>query len=416
MRRMWGPPPPGPFQPRVWRSPLRGPRLTALLGLALLVGLPIVILTGLLSNDAYQPGLGANALGRDSGGPLDVYLFGWPTRPPWLYGLTQGLHITAGLALTPIVLAKLWSVLPRLFEWPPFRSPAHALERATLALLVGGVLFEFVTGILNIQYWYVFRFDFVQAHYYGAWVFIGAFVAHVALKLGPMRAALRTREETLTALGDGMPLRAVAPDPMTMSRRALLVGVGGASVLLGLEGAGQSLGGPLRPLALLLPRGRTRPGPLGFPVNKTWAASGLSASRVSAGWRLQLRGVQIMSLTHQQLLALPQRTVALPIACVEGWTTTQTWTGVTLRDLAALCGVHGAARLTSQSLERGTYGHATLGHEQVSDPDALLALRVNGAALPLDHGYPARVIAPGVPGVHCTKWVSTMTFTAERRA
>ena len=120
-----------------------------------------------------------------------------------------------------------------------------------------------------------------------------------------------------------------------------------------------------------------------------------------------------MSLSRAQLLAMPQRTVVLPIACVEGWSTTQTWSGVALRDLAALCGVHGPARLTSQSLERGTYGHATLGHEQVADPDALLALRVNGAELPLDHGYPARVIAPAVPGVHCTKWVSAMTFTVE---
>ena len=61
------------------------------------------------------------------------------------------------------------------------------------ALLVGGALFEFVTGILNIQYCYPFPFSFPQAHYYGAWVFIGAFVAHVALKLGTMRRALRTR-------------------------------------------------------------------------------------------------------------------------------------------------------------------------------------------------------------------------------
>ena len=42
-------------------------------------------------------------------------------------------------------------MLPKLFEWPPLRNPAHALERLSLLLLVGGALFEFVTGILNIQ-------------------------------------------------------------------------------------------------------------------------------------------------------------------------------------------------------------------------------------------------------------------------
>lgn len=120
-------PPPEPFRPGFWRSPLRGPRLTAILGFVLLIGIPIVAITGLLSNDAYQPGLGPNALGWGLGS-LDFYLFGWPTHPAWLYVLTQGLHVTIGLALAPIVLAKLWSVIPRLFEWQPVRSPAHALD------------------------------------------------------------------------------------------------------------------------------------------------------------------------------------------------------------------------------------------------------------------------------------------------
>ncbi len=205
-------PPPGPFRPGFWRSPLRSPQLTAMLGLVLLVGLPVVAITGLFSNDAYQPGLGANALGRDIHGPLDLYLFGWPSGPSWLYASTQGLHVTLGLALFPVVLAKLWSVIPKLFEWPPARSPAHALERLTLALLVGGALFEFVTGIMNIQYWYAFKFDFPQAHYYGAWVFIGALVAHVPLKFGTMRRSLRTRAEVVAL---------AAPGNRTVGRRKL---------------------------------------------------------------------------------------------------------------------------------------------------------------------------------------------------
>ena len=44
------------------------------------------------------------------------------------------------------------------------------------------------------------------------------------------------------------------------------------------------------------------------------------------------------------------------------------------------------------------------------DPDSLLALRVNGADLTPDHGYPARVIVPASPGVHSTKWVASLTF------
>ena len=419
-------PPPGPFRAGFWRSPLRGPWLTAVLGLVLLIGLPVVIVTGLLSNDAYQPGLGTNALGRNIGGPLDFYLFGWPTRPAWLYALTQGLHVSVGLALTPVLLAKLWSVIPRLFEWPPVRSPAHALERLSLALLVGGALFEFATGIINIQYWYAFKFFFTQAHYYGAWVFIGAFLVHVILKFATMRRFLRTRTAVLqsadagsaggpprpTASPEGASLTAATPGPATMSRRALLATVAAGSALLGLQGVAQSVGGPFRGLAFLLPRGRDRPGPLGFPVNKTAAASGIPASAVGGQWRLTLIGHRSVSFTREQLLALPQHTYDLPIACVEGWSTTQRWSGVRLRDLSAMCGVTGPATVATQSLEHGTYGHAALGHEQVADERSLLALRVNGVDLSPDHGYPARVISPAVPGVHCTKWVSHMTFAA----
>ena len=47
------------------------------------------------------------------------------------------------------------------------------------------------------------------------------------------------------------------------------------------------------------------------------------------------------------------------------------------------------------------------------DPDSLLALRVNGADLSPDHGYPARVIMPASPGVHNTKWVTSLTFGAD---
>ena len=103
----------------------------------------------------------------------------------------------------------------------------------------------------------------------------------------------------------------------------------------------------------------------------------------------------------------------LPIACVEGWSTTQRWSGVRLRDLAALAGAPAGAVLRVESLQpRGVLRRATLGHAQHSDERALLALRVNGADLSLDHGYPARIIVPALPGVHCTKWVASLTWVA----
>ena len=76
-------------------------------------------------------------------------------------------------------------------------APAQALERLVVALLVASTGFLLATGVANIQYWYVFGFDFVRAHYYAAVVFVAALVAHLVVKLPvalrAYRAARRDR-------------------------------------------------------------------------------------------------------------------------------------------------------------------------------------------------------------------------------
>ncbi len=412
--------PPGFGRSRAWRSPLRGPWLTSVFGLVLLVALPIVIITGLLSYAAYAPRFG-QAFPAHAGW-LRLPYFDWPTRPVWLYRLTQGAHVTLGLVLVPVVLAKLWSVVPKLWAWPPARSLAQALERLSLLLLVGGVLFEIATGVLNIQYDYVFGFNFYTAHFYGAWVFIGAFAVHATLKLPHLVRALRSRpfgEEMRTSRADTRPepvdpegLVAADPAPATVSRRGALALVGGGSALVGVLTVGETLGGGARRVALLAPRGGYRETSADFPVNRTAASAAIRPSDVGDAWRLVLvAGARVLQLDRARLLALPQHTAALPIACVEGWSTVQTWSGVRLRDLAALAGVAHPSSAHVRSLERGgTFSQATLQPNQVADPDALLALRVGGADLAPDHGYPARIIVPALPGVHNTKWVRSIEF------
>jgi DMSO/TMAO reductase YedYZ molybdopterin-dependent catalytic subunit len=85
--------------------------------------------------------------------------------------------------------------------------------------------------------------------------------------------------------------------------------------------------------------------------------------------------------------------------------------GIRLADLAAAAGRPNPGSAIVSSLERfGAFNHAVLQTNQILDPDSLLALQVNGADLSLDHGYPARIIVPALPGVHNTKWVSTIEF------
>ena len=175
--------PRSPSSPAFWRSPLRGPWFTSVLGVVLLVGITVMFVTGLLSYAAYNPNLAPVNDKTPDKGILGFYLFSWPTHPVWLYRLTQGVHVTLGITLIPVLLAKLWSVVPKLFALPPARSLAHALERLSLLLLVGGALFEFVTGVLNIQLDYIFPGSFYTLHFYGAWVFIAAFVTHAVLRV-----------------------------------------------------------------------------------------------------------------------------------------------------------------------------------------------------------------------------------------
>ena len=439
-------PPPGPFRPGVWRSPLRGLWLTSVLGVVLLAGLTILAVTGLLSYAAYDPLLPGNDQ-TPGAGLLRFYMFSWPTHPSWLYRVDQGVHITLGLALLPVVLAKLWSVLPRLFAWPPVRSLAQILERVSLIMLVGGVLFEFATGILNIQNYYVFPFSFYTAHLYGAWVFIAGFVIHVALKFPRMVTGLRSRSlrrELRTPLAETTPeemdtaepgtvepgtggpgggdlraahprtvegLRAAHPRAPTISRRGLLASIGGASLTLAGLVVGQSIGGWTRRTSLFGPRGLSATAPHYLPVNRTAASIGLTAADVGPGYRLTLIGARTVALTQAELLRLPQHAVELPIACVEGWSVAARWTGVRLADLARLAGMPAPAGAQVDSIQQvGAFKSAVLSAGQVANPQSLLAVTVNGHVLPWDHGYPARTIIPNAPGVHNTKWVSKITF------
>ncbi|MFC9910778.1 molybdopterin-dependent oxidoreductase [Streptomyces sp. NPDC127197] len=399
-----------PSSPGFWRSPLRGPRFTAVFGVVLLVGITLLFVTGLLSYAAYNPDLSPVNDQTPDKGILGFYLFSWPTDPHWLYRLTQGVHVTLGLTLIPVLLAKLWSVVPRLFALPPARSVAHALERISLILLVGGALFQFITGVLNVQVDYVFPGSFYTLHFYGAWVFFGAFVVHVALKLP---TAVRNLRGLRAEEGDLVSPRPAEP---TVTRRGAFGLVSGASLLMFVTTAGRSFDGPLRETAVLAPRGGPQPGsgPGGFQINKTAAYAGIDRRETGdETWRLVVTGRSgVVRLSRDELLGLPLHSAALPIACVEGWSTSdQWWRGVRLRDLAALVGHDEPTDVLVESLQRhGAFRRAAMRANQVADPRSLLALDVNGEPLTLDHGYPARIIVPAAPGVLNTKWVARLTF------
>lgn len=362
---------------RQFTSRLRSPQLTSRLGRILGIAVAVCFLTGYLSHAIQHP-------------PAWFY---WPSRPVNLYRVTQGLHVATGLAIVPLLAAKLWSVYPKLFRWPPFRDPAHAVERLSLFVLVAAALFQVTTGILNIALWYSpMSFFFTTAHYWTAWILIGSLAIHLGVKLPVIRSAPGTAGPARPTGG--------------MSRRGLLTAIGAAIGLITAATIGQTLR-PLAGLSVLGPRD-PRIGPQGLPVNKSAVSAGVTAAATDPGYRLEVVGpTGTLRLSLAELAALEQHTAQLPISCVEGWSATATWGGVRIRDLAAAVGATEGASVRVTSLEQNSlYRVSTLPPPHAADPLTLLALRVAGQPLDLDHGYPCRLIAPNRPGVLQTKWVA----------
>jgi DMSO/TMAO reductase YedYZ molybdopterin-dependent catalytic subunit len=192
-----------------------------------------------------------------------------------------------------------------------------------------------------------------------------------------------------------------------VDRRRFLAAVFGTSALLTLFTVGQTFS-PLRKLALLAPR-RPDVGPQGFPVNRTARTAGVVESSQSPDYQLTVTGRvrEDLAFDLEQLRAMPQHSAVLPIACVEGWSSTQRWTGIRVRDLLEAAGAAPDAEVRVESLQqRRSYRTSNLNPWQAHDPDTLLALLVNGEPLAPDHGYPLRLIGPNRPGVMQTKWVT----------
>jgi DMSO/TMAO reductase YedYZ molybdopterin-dependent catalytic subunit len=82
---------------------------------------------------------------------------------------------------------------------------------------------------------------------------------------------------------------------------------------------------------------------------------------------------------------------------------------VRIRDLVAAVGAPPSSSLRVTSLEpEGVYRTMDMPAAYAQDERTLVALELNGQTLDLDHGYPARIIAPGRPGVLQTKWLHTV--------
>jgi DMSO/TMAO reductase YedYZ molybdopterin-dependent catalytic subunit len=150
----------------------------------------------------------------------------------------------------------------------------------------------------------------------------------------------------------------------------------------------------------------------------------LSVPQLSrSDWRLKIHGMVDREITYRfddlQGFEAVQKVVTL--TCVSNpvggdLISNATWTGYRVRDLLARAGIHHDADMVlSTSIDGFTVGTPV---DVLTDGrDALLAIGMNGEPLPTQHGYPARLVVPGLYGyVSATKWVVDLELTRFDRA
>ena len=137
-----------------------------------------------------------------------------------------------------------------------------------------------------------------------------------------------------------------------------------------------------------------------------------------ATWSLRVHGdvERPFELSYDELLALPQVEADITIACVSNevggsLVGNARWQGVPLRTLLTRAGVRpGGTQLLGRSVDGFTAGFPT--DTALALDNAMVAVGMNGEPLPTDHGFPARIVVPGLFGyVSATKWLSEIELT-----
>ena len=145
----------------------------------------------------------------------------------------------------------------------------------------------------------------------------------------------------------------------------------------------------------------------------------LTVPQVSAAtWQLRIHGMvdNPMTITFNQLSRMPMTEHDVTLTCVSeavggGYIGNARWQGTLLAPLLRKAGIQaGADQIVMRDVNNMTIGVAT---DPVMDGrESLLAVAMNGQPLPAPHGYPVRVVIPGLYGyVSATKWVVDMELT-----
>jgi DMSO/TMAO reductase YedYZ molybdopterin-dependent catalytic subunit len=273
----------------------------------------------------------------------------------------------------------------------------------------------------------------------GLWVFRRLHRKAIAAAYQATVIDIPTRPDAdLPNAGPGQPS---ATESARLSRRNLLVsgavistGAAGTTIAGGLLGAGVDLARSRTEVAARLhPTSPAPPVPAGADFAGDGTPSFLTSNadfyridtaldlpvKTPEDWSMTIHGLVDRELTvrYDDLLRRPLVERVITMTCVSnvvggGLVSTSRFTGIDLRDLLLEVGIRpGAEQLLSTSLDGWTAGTPV---DVVMEPGrgAMLALGMNGEPLPWEHGYPVRMVVPGLYGyTSATKWLADIEVT-----
>ena len=199
-------------------------------------------------------------------------------------------------------------------------------------------------------------------------------------------------------------------EPRRYGRRLFLATVvGGVSSLYWGKAAWDHVTGAVSPIAgaiaPILPTGGWR----------IYTVSGQMPVFDRAGWRLSVGGLvdQPLSLTYDQLRALPRVEQVSNFHCVTGWSVKNVhWAGVRIHDVLAAARPQSSAQaLEFVSMEQPYIDYLTL--QQASLHDVMLAYEMDGKALAREHGAPVRLVIPEMYGYKNVKWLTGINLVPQ---
>ncbi|MFK5644955.1 molybdopterin-dependent oxidoreductase [Ornithinimicrobium sp. LYQ121] len=298
------------------------------------------------------------------------------------------VHAYTGLLGLPVLAVKAvaGAVSWRRRATRPRTPPSGRLDHLMTAALVAVVLALYGSGVTMYGNWGVLPGGTLKlVHLWAAVAGVPILTYHLWRFLSRARATV------------GYAIRSAEPVVATGRRHLLLAGglalVGWGAVRVGAGSVAEL----------------DRQGPNDFPVTLT---SGGADQPDPATWRMRIDGeVQrplVLSLADLRAGAVERHRYSLD--CVLGWSATRTWGGVPLRDLLRTAGA--SSDLISVVVRSTTGYRVALLREQVEDPRTMVAWEVDGVDLTPEHGHPARMMAPGVIGELCLKWVDSVTVVA----